>query len=240
PALNWAPRSNGRSTWSNPLSWLESLHGATTRSLLGNLNVSYELYKGLTVRSNFGISDINQTEYLTVPISSLDPTSAFQKLGRSTRGTNNRNNWIIEPQVDFSRAVGMHRIAAIVGGTMQQVETIKRAFFGTGYTSDTMLESIAAAPELRSIDSNNQYRYSSMFARINYTINDKYLCSLTGRRDGSSRFGPGRRFGNIGSIGIAWIFSRENLIANNARIISFGKLRTTVGTTGNDQIGDSK
>ncbi len=62
--------------------------------------------------------------------------------------------------------------------------------------------------------------------------------SVTGRRDGSSRFGPGKQFGNFGSVGAAWIFTQENLIQRSLRFLSFGKLRGSYGTTGNDQIGD--
>jgi hypothetical protein len=58
------------------------------------------------------------------------------------------------------------------------------------------------------------------------------------RRDGSDRFGPNNRFGNFGAVGAAWIFSREKLVADNVSFLSFGKLRASYGTTGNDKIDD--
>ena len=61
---------------------------------------------------------------------------------------------------------------------------------------------------------------------------------MTGRRDGSSRFGPGKRFGNFGAIGAAWNFAKEDYIKNHVNFISSGKLRGSIGTTGNDQISD--
>ncbi|WP_339813086.1 TonB-dependent receptor domain-containing protein, partial [Zunongwangia profunda] len=57
-------------------------------------------------------------------------------------------------------------------------------------------------------------------------------------RDGSSRFGPSNRFANFGAIGMAWIFTEEPVIKNSLPFLSFGKLRGSYGTTGNDQIGD--
>src|SRR5690606_34261334 len=56
--------------------------------------------------------------------------------------------------------------------------------------------------------------------------------------DGSSRFGPGRRFSNFGAIGAAWVFSEEPIVADILPFLSFGKLRGSYGITGNDQIGD--
>jgi hypothetical protein len=69
---------------------------------------------------------------------------------------------------------------------------------------------------------------------------DKYLINLTGRIDGSSRFGPGKQIGTFWSTAAGWIFSNEPFIKNMLPFISFGKLRSSYGITGNDQIGDYK
>ncbi len=74
--------------------------------------------------------------------------------------------------------------------------------------------------------------------RLNYTYEDKYILNITGRRDGSSRFGPGKQFGNFYAAGAAWIFSQENFIQSAVPALSFGKLRGSYGLTGNDQIGN--
>src|SRR5690606_34761148 len=76
--------------------------------------------------------------------------------------------------------------------------------------------------------------------RIGYNWAQKYFINLTGRRDGSSRFGPDKRFANFGAIGGAWIFSEESFIKENLSFLSFGKLRGSYGITGSDQIGDYK
>ncbi len=69
-------------------------------------------------------------------------------------------------------------------------------------------------------------------------MQDKLSVNITARRDGSSRFGPGKRFANFGAIGSAWIFSNEKFINNTFPFLSFGKLRASYGTSGNDQIGN--
>ncbi len=84
----------------------------------------------------------------------------------------------------------------------------------------------------------NEYKYNALFARLTYDWENKYIVNLNLRRDGSSRFGPGRQFGNFGSIGTAWIFSEEGFIKRNISVLSFGKLRASYGITGNDGIPD--
>src|SRR5690606_24109556 len=81
------------------------------------------------------------------------------------------------------------------------------------------------------------YRYTAVFGRFNYTHHDRYILNLTGRRDGSSRFGVNNRFANFGAVGAAWLFSREKFMENSSWI-SFGKLRASYGIAGSDLIGD--
>src|SRR5690606_1578194 len=88
------------------------------------------------------------------------------------------------------------------------------------------------------VNSNISYKYQAFFGRLNFSWKDKYILNLTGRRDGSSRFGTGNRFANFGAVGLAWVFSEDNWVKNSLPFISFGKLRTSYGSTGNDQIGD--
>src|SRR5690606_3099144 len=85
----------------------------------------------------------------------------------------------------------------------------------------------------------SDYAYHALFGRININWKDKYIMNLTGRRDGSSRFGSGRQFGNFGAIGLAWLFSEEPFLKSST-LLSFGKLRGSFGTTGSDNIGDYK
>lgn len=109
---------------------------------------------------------------------------------------------------------------------------------GYGYTSNSMLHNPAAATDLFILGFDDSvYKYQSLFGRANFNWKDRYILNLTTRRDGSSRFGPGKRFAWFGAFGAAWIFSKEKIFQDNS-VLSFGKLRTSYGTTGNDQIGN--
>lgn len=71
-----------------------------------------------------------------------------------------------------------------------------------------------------------------MYARFNYGYHKRYFINITGRRDGSSRFGSDRRYANFGAVGAAWLFSEENKV-KDLSWLSFGKVRASYGVAGN-------
>lgn len=83
----------------------------------------------------------------------------------------------------------------------------------------------------------NQYSFLSYFTRLNIDYEDKYLVTLSGRVDGSSRFGANNRFGFFPAVGVAWVMSKEDFLADNS-LLSFLKFRTSYGKTGNAAIGN--
>ena len=145
----------------------------------------------------------------------------------------------MEPQADYTRRIGSGDLQVLAGASWQQNISEGHSLLGSGYSSDALLKNMLAANSLTPLNYNYaQYNYESVFGRINYNWNQKYILNATFRRDGSSRFGPDKRFGNFGSVGAAWIFSNEHFIQQALPFLSFGKLRGSYGTTGNDQIGD--
>lgn len=149
------------------------------------------------------------------------------------------NSWIIEPQVNYKRAIFNGNLDFLLGTTIQQNTNNGVTFIGTGYNSDAVLKDMLSASTITVGSTvSSQYKYNALFGRLNYNWNDKYIVDLTARRDGSSRFGPQNQFHNFVSVGVAWIFSQENWFKDHIGVLSFGKLRGSYGTTGSDQIGD--
>lgn len=233
-SLNW---SNYNWGLDNPFSFIRRIYNTRTNNLIGNLNLSYQLMTGLEITSNFGYTNMQIDEISTLPISSLNPL--LYKTGTATFTDNNIRSWIAEPQITYRLTIGKSKIDALVGTTFQQNTNKGQIVIGSGYTSDAMLENIQAAPVI-AVNSVTSaiYKYNAVFTRLNYNWDDKYILNFTARRDGSSRFGANNKFHNFGSVGTAWIFSQENFIQKGLPFLSFGKLRGSYGTTGNDQIGD--
>jgi TonB-linked SusC/RagA family outer membrane protein len=225
-------------TSSYPFSSLFQPYTSKTNFINTSLNLSYQLLKGLQLRSNFGYNSafVKQTQF--IPISSQDPT--YSPTGQANFGNNENKNWIIEPQLEYNAFLAKGKLTVLVGSTIQHTTTDGQNIQGFNYTSDLLLRSISNAPTKTANEYFGEYRYSAIFGRINYNWRNKYLLNISGRRDGSSRFGPDKQFANYGAIGAAWVFTEESFIKQNLRFLSFGKIRGSYGTTGSDAIGDYK
>jgi len=237
--LNWAPYA-GNATWSNPLAYTVTKAEAITDYYQGNLNLRYHLLKGLTISSSFGYSHSQMNQTIQSPATAAPPPNNTNPNSRSSGfSTSNNRSWIIEPQANYAREFGKSHLDVLVGTTFQSTSYDSRAFGAYGFASDALISNIQAATNVAVIGSTEAaYKYNSVYGRIGYILNEKYLINLTGRIDGSSRFGPDKQFGNFGSLGAGWIFSKEKWIVNNLRILSFGKLRASYGVTGSDAVGD--
>ena len=220
----------------NPLSYLIKKYSITNFNLISHLQVGYKIIPGLEIRASLGYNKLNSIEYSGNPAASQDPS--FRRIASADFGTKNIHNWIIEPQAEYNKLFGKSKINILLGQTIEQDINSSTLIDASGYSNDNLITSISGAPDITASDTYSQYKYNAIFGRVNYMFDERYIINLTGRRDGSSRFGPGKQFGNFGSGGAAWIFSEESFVKKNFEWLSFGKLRASYGTTGSDAIGD--
>ncbi len=221
----------------NPLATLRRQYLVKTSNFNTNLRLSWQFTPKLKLSTSLGYNRLQQSELRTRPISANNPAWG-NTTGEAdfTEGLNYL--WIIEPQLKYTTQLGPGRLGVIIGGTFQENINELETTRARGFQDDNSLENIAAAGETSILEYRyTQYRYSAIYGRINYKLDDKYILNLTGRRDGSSKFGSDKKFGNFGAIGAAWIFSKEEFFKENS-ILSFGKLRSSYGIIGSDQIPD--
>lgn len=239
--LNWAEDTLVGLLWPNgiqPLAYIKRKFEIQTNNLIGRGSVSYEIIKGLNAKLDLGYTNLQMYSVTTNPFSAIAPL--YHQF--STRSSNFLNSyirsWIVEPQLNYSRGLLGGTIKLLLGITNQQQTNNGQGVYASGFSSDFLIENLAAATTLSGSTDFTQYKYNAVFGRLNYNWREKYLISLTGRRDGSSRFGPENRFHNFGAIGAGWIFSQERFIKNKLHFISYGKIRASYGSTGNDQVGN--
>jgi TonB-dependent starch-binding outer membrane protein SusC len=243
--LNWQTLASGAQTWTNPLATIfYRSYQNKTYNLVANAVISYQILPGLEIRSNLGYTKLDAAETSRTFLGSVAPAQqvSLGSNGRAASDTyNNLNSWIIEPQIVFNKIFGGSKIETLVGSTFTEDNSSGLQLLGRGFTSDALLLDIQAAATF-SVSSvvYAQYKYNAVFGRIKYSWKDKYIIDLAARRDGSSRFGPKAQFHNFASAGVGWIFTEEKYIKDNFSLLSFGKIRASYGTTGNDQIGDYK
>lgn len=249
-ARNLAPNapalydSNGNlnfenSTFMNPLTALRGITTVKTNDLVVNSVLIYEIRPNWEVKVNLGFTDLNNSEQRLLPSTMNDPAYNIESSSSALySNVTTRQSWIMEPQLRWFHNFENSKLDILIGGTAQQQTSSRLYQYGKGFTSNSLITDIASATNKYIFTSDETiYKYQAFFGRINYNLNEKYILNLTARRDGSSRFGPGRQFASFGALGAAWIFSKENIFKESS-LFSFGKLRASYGTTGSDQIGD--
>ena len=210
---------------------------ASLTNQFSRLQVSYEVLPGLNLRANLGYNRVSSDENSRLPLAGQDP--AIQPVGHKYYTGNTWHSELAEGYADYLWKKRGHRLEALFGLNWQQQRSTHSDVFQDGFTSDLQM-STGSGPATTTTDENViAYRYEAAFGRLIYSLHDHYLLNVSGRRDGSSRFGPGRQFGNFWEVGGGWIFSDEGFM-RGLDWLSFGKIRASIGTTGNDQIGDNQ
>jgi TonB-linked SusC/RagA family outer membrane protein len=234
-ALNW---ENG--TFNNPLQYLETDYQGRTHDLIANALLSYRLYAGLEFKSSFGYTDLRHTELKTLPSTMYNPAYGLDSSSSVVIDNHaNRNSWIVEPQLTYAFQLGAAKIDLLAGSTIQQQTGKQTVYLGYGFASNSLIENPASASFFSVMQSGESvYKYQAFFGRVNAHYKGRYIVNVTGRRDGSSRFGTANRFATFGAVGAAWLFGEETFVKNKLGFLSFGKLRASYGTTGSDQLGD--
>lgn len=232
--LNWENYAD------NPYSLLQKQYKKNSSNLINNLSLGYTLIDGLDIKTSLSYNKFGSEETQVSPLTSRNPAFGYTS-GLSYFVNSKSETFSIEPQINYTRSIGKATITALIGATLQKNRRKGSSVYATGFPSDALLENLVSAATIRpDISTDIPYNYSAVFSRINLAYEGKYILNLTGRRDGSSRFAPGARFANFGAVGAAWIFSNEDLFKNRLPILSHGKIRTSYGVTGSDQIGDFK
>lgn len=226
----------GVNLYNNPLGQLRQKYRLETYNHLSHLQLGYEVLPALTVRSSFGYNKFEVNENAQTPAATQNPL--YNPTGSSYFGINNYRTYIIEPQAEYKKSIYNGKIEFLIGFTYQQTVNNQTNINAYGYTNDALLNSPSGSSSVNIYDNESIYKYAAGFGRANYIYKGKYIIDLSGRRDGSSRFGPGKQFGNFGAIGGGWIFSEEPFTKSHLKWISYGKLKASYGTTGNDNIGN--
>jgi TonB-linked SusC/RagA family outer membrane protein len=219
----------------NPFRNFSNWYNGKSRNLVGNLVITYQIAEGLHFKTSAGYTNMQVDEINATTIASyINLPNRPNQTASADFSNNNISSWIIEPQINYGINLGLGKLDALIGTTFQENTSNGQIISGQGYTNDEFLKSLAAAPTIsKGLSTYEQYKYAALYGRLTYNYDGRYVINITARRDGSSRFGPGRQFANFGAVGAGWIFSNEHFIKQHIPVLSFGKLRTSYGTVGN-------
>lgn len=132
----------------------------------------------------------------------------------------------------------IHDLNVMLGYSYEKYNAESRSANGKGFSTDLFEWNNLGAASIKGVSSSKtENLLASFFGRVNYTFNDKYLATVTVRRDGSSRFGANNHWGTFPSGSLAWRASEEDFVKNWG-VFSNLKVRAGYGVTGNERIGD--
>jgi TonB-linked SusC/RagA family outer membrane protein len=146
-------------------------------------------------------------------------------------------NYTTNNFLQYTKTFGMHALEVVGGMSFQKSNTTFGSATGQQFASDSYKKVTSAASITAGTSTETEFAFVSYFARANYKFNDKYLLSLSGRSDGSSRFGSNNQYGFFPAASVGWIITEESFLTDNS-VIEFLKLRGSYGLTGNAEIGN--
>jgi len=226
--------SNPFQNWENPLASTDGLDREfNSQRFLGNLYFELNFLKNFKFKTNFGIDNSNG-----VFDSFLDPfrTGFGSALGgRAINNTNKSSYYIIENTLTYNNEINNHKIEALMGSVNQKNKFENSAIETRNFASASVTTPNGGSEIFNATADKAEKSNSSFLGRLNYSYDDKYLVTANFRADGSSVFGPNKRWGYFPSFSLGWRISKESFL-KNSEVLSDMKLRAGWGIVGNDQI----
>ena len=219
----------------NPLIEIDNVDfESTTFRTISNLYAEYQILPSLALRGEAGgdFTSHMQSRYY----------GSKSEVGKSVGGyATNYNagvqNFDTKLLLIYNKDINAHTIGFTGGTEYQKYDDWWNTVEGQGFPNDK-LQTLASASEITLGSAEiNYYRFLSYLGRFEYDYNDTYIIDLTGRYDGSSRFGENNRYGFFPSVAAGWVMTNEAFMKDN-KAISFFKLRASFGITGNAGIGN--
>jgi TonB-linked SusC/RagA family outer membrane protein len=229
----------------NPLAYISTRLGnySWAHNIVGNVYGEVEPIKGLKFRSTLG------TKIAFYGNESFNPVVYLNSSTITSRNNYNRQNtrlfnWNLENTASYTRNIQKHSINVLIG----QGAYSENTSYTTGVTyyglpvdnfDDASLNYNIPAVDRVGYGSEGQaHTISSLFARLNYNYDERYIVEGVIRRDGSSRFGANFKYGTFPSVSLGWVPSKEAFWPKND-IVNFLKIRGGYGVVGSDAIGDN-
>ncbi|QHT68669.1 TonB-dependent receptor [Rhodocytophaga rosea] len=216
----------------NPVSLLEQNDDQSeVKRSIGNLQLDYKFHFFPDLRANLNLGyDISDSEG-----SRLQPAtsaSVFNQGGSRTQYAQSRNNKLLDFYLNYVKEVPAlaSKFDVTAGYSYQDFIRENPSFAGLNAAGE-----VIPGQEADPFPLKTQYTLIGLFGRLNYTFKDRYLLTATVRRDGSSRFGKGNKWGTFPSLAFAWKVNEESFL-KNVQVLSELKLRAGYGVTGQQDI----
>lgn len=223
----------------NPLANLqERKNEAVNDKFNGTAFLEIHPFEGFTAKATAGVELLHDFKGTYLPASTTYQGSIDN--GVATTYDYSATRQVFEGLLTYMHTFNkIHDVNVMLGYSYEKFSADYRETEGRGFSSDlfTWNNLGGAANRTKWASNKTENILISFFGRANYTYKDKYLATVTVRRDGSSRFGMNEHWGTFPSGSIAWRASEEEFIRNLGAFSNL-KVRAGFGVTGNERIGD--
>lgn len=229
---------------SNPLAYQQTRSGnyGWSDNFVANAYVELEPLEGLKFRSTLGGKLSYWGGESFTPVYFLNASNSTSQ-NNISRNTHKGFGWNIENTLSYDKVIDKHHFNILLGqGTyvdnINSGETVTYFNIPTNnYKEASFNYSVPKDQIDASAYTNPDHRVTSLFSRLNYNFDEKYLFTGIIRRDGSSRFGANNKYGVFPSFSMGWVLTKEDFW-KESQVINVFKLRGGYGITGSDAIGD--
>ena len=204
----------------------------------GDAYVNLNLFKGFNLRSTFGLDySQKQQRIFTYPVTE---GNVANKTNAVEAKQEHWTKWMWNAVATYNLELGQHRMDAMVGMELNREDDI----YFSGRKEDYIILSPdymwpdAGTGTAQAYGSGEGYSLVSFFGKLNYNFADRYMASLTMRRDGSSRFGKDNRYATFPSVSAGWRINNEKFMKGTSTWLDDLKLRASWGQTGNQEISN--
>ena len=227
----------GMFSTANPYNILkETVNPTNEFTLLGNGYATYKIINGLQFKTSININtdytinrEFQPSTILGGPVPAASAAASYN--------TSTFLNWLWENTLTYTKTIARkNNIELLAGYTAQKEHDENSSINGSQFPDDNIQWLNVAATRIGNVGASD-FSLLSYIGRLNYDYDHRYLLSLAFRSDGSSRFGPNKKYGNFPSASAGWVVSEEKFM-KNVKPISFLKLRGSYGKLGNNNIGN--
>ena len=210
-------------------------------NMQGTIFAEADFLKYFTARTSFSGNANNTFNYFT----GYNPYENYESHGNPNNYTETSSyayTYNYTNSLSYKQTIGKHNINVFAGYEIKQSGGQQLGVYATNFvTLDPSFLTVAGTTLPTSITlsgGNGTYLYQplgteSVFGRVDYSYNDRYLLGATVRRDGFSSFYPGRQWGTFPSVSLGWRISQEDFL-KSASWINELKLRGSYGSTGSN------
>jgi TonB-linked SusC/RagA family outer membrane protein len=230
----------------NPLAYVQTRLGNYNwaHNIVGNVFLEINPIAGLKLRSTLGTKIAFYGNESFTPLFYLN-TSSTNSQNNYNRSVTRLFNWNLENTASYTKSIQKHTFTALVGqgayseNNSYTVGTTNYQLPVTNFNDASLNYNIPATLRIGNGSEIQEHHITSLFARVNYNYDERYIVEGVVRRDGSSRFGSNNKYGTFPSFSLGWVPSKEKFWPEN-KVVSFVKVRGGYGVVGNDSgIGEN-